>query len=387
MNFLGTASSSPSKRVLPKRGTKRIKKDSKVDDDGNDDEEHEEELDDEAGAGTDLDHDDEGEETTGQRKKAWLNKSNCIPNFVCPFCDAGFVRHDSYQSHLGQHKKQVIDNSSTDADKPVVSNNLDVATVSTSLSAWWLHDRFKFKCKRFYFTYSITGFASQVPDLPEPPVRLPRPKVPGKAKVERQPRPPRKPKVLTKKQQKLLERQQQFAAQQQLRLEQQRVTTIVINPEQNSRLNTTNSTEVVLPLMPMTPSAPSKPDPARPQQPSFFTPLKLEPPSGQVLTATAVPSTTMNPALLPAPPPPPKPQPQIVQTQLAQQVHTEGGVQYVITPVNAADQTLIQNVNEVHQVQQVQQVQQIHQVQAPPQQHQTTTVVMQGGIVPTFTTR
>lgn len=80
----------------------------------------------------DSDQDDmPGDENSAAGKKAWLNKANCIPNFVCPFCDAGFVRHDSYQSHLGQHKSQ-LDSSSMNPEEmaqPVVSSNLDVDTV------------------------------------------------------------------------------------------------------------------------------------------------------------------------------------------------------------------------------------------------------------------
>ena len=97
------------------------------------DDDDEEEFADPLGEDNENEEEEEAEEETVSGKKAWLNKSNCIPNFLCPFCDAGFVRHDSYQSHLGQHKKQLNHGSGGTLDSaaaPVVSSNLDVQTVS-----------------------------------------------------------------------------------------------------------------------------------------------------------------------------------------------------------------------------------------------------------------
>ena len=121
------------------RGSKSVKKELKDEEEG-DSENAEEEEDDESMLDDDLDDNGLGDQENFQAKKAWLNKSNCIPNFICPFCDAGFVRHDSYQSHLGQHKEQLEESSSAVVSgegggdqllQPVVSSNLDVETVST----------------------------------------------------------------------------------------------------------------------------------------------------------------------------------------------------------------------------------------------------------------
>ncbi|TRY61861.1 hypothetical protein TCAL_12551, partial [Tigriopus californicus] len=38
-----------------------------------------------------------------QRKKVWLSKTHCAPNFSCSHCDACFVRLDSLQCHIRQH--------------------------------------------------------------------------------------------------------------------------------------------------------------------------------------------------------------------------------------------------------------------------------------------